>query len=552
MSSTPGVAVAPAAGQCRRVVAASLGVALVVATLLVSTAGDYGLTWDEPVYVQNVDDVSQWFVETFSHGVSGVRKNLDAGHLEQSWVFACPENRNLPVPVLVSCVGRIIGGRWLAPLSSYRFGHCLLMAATVAILFGCLAASHGWEVACVTAGSLLFMPHLFAHSHLNATDVPVSCFWVLSMLAWLHGESSWRNSALAAIACGMGLATKATFVLLPLLLVAWTICFRRWGHWRAALLVLVLSPCVMILFCPMWWPAPLSRGLEYFRTVFHSDDVWKIDVYYLGETYIRGERSLPWHNGWVLLAATTPPWTLALAVAGVLRGLRLRDATSTLWIMGGTVLPLLRMFPNTPGHDGARLLMPSLFCFAPLAGLGFAGLVARFRFLREGNRSAAARWLVVVLLLAVSVAVLVSMHPYEMSYYSEAIGGLPGAAALGFEISYWFDAYTPDALVAVQRQLPRGARVWTIPKYEGYPQLRQWGLWREDLVEGDYGDADFLILYARKSRFHEIPIIADYYARGRPVWSLRCRGVQLIGLYPLRSARTPRDARTGAEDAVAP
>ena len=129
------------------------------------------------------------------------------------------------------------------------------------------------------------------------------------------------------------------------------------------------------------------------------------------------------------------------------------------------------------------------------------------------------------------------MHPYEMSYYSEIIGGLPGAAALGFEISYWFEAYTPAALEQVQRQLPVGAKVWTFPKYEGYPLLRRWGLWRKDLVEGDIGDADFLILYARKSRFRGIPGIEDYYTRERPNWSLRCRDVQIIGLYPLRGAR---------------
>jgi 4-amino-4-deoxy-L-arabinose transferase-like glycosyltransferase len=538
MASTPEIAADPAVSKRRRIVAASLAVALGAAVLLVSTADDYGLTWDEPVYIESVDRVGDWFVETFSHGVAGVRKNLAVERLERSWVFARPENRNLPVPTLISSLGRVIGGRWLSPLSSYRFGHCLLMAATVGIVFGCLAVSHGWEVGCVAAGSLLFMPQIFAHAHLNATDVPVSCFWVLSILAWLRSDSSWRHSAMAAIAIGLGLATKATFVLLPLMLVAWTVGCRRWGHWRAGVLALVVSPCVMLLFCPMWWPAPLSRSFEYFRTVFHAEEVWKIEVYYLGETYITGERSLPWHNAWILPAVSTPPWTLALALVGAFRGLRSRDAATILWIMGALVLPMLRMFPNTPGHDGVRLLLPSIFCLAPLAGIGFGGLIGRFRFLREGRRAPAARWLVVVLLLAVSVAVLVSMHPYEMSYYSEVSGGLPGAAALGFEISYWFEAYTPAALEQVQRQLPLGAKVWTFPKYEGYPLLRQWGLWREDLVEGDIGDADFLILYARKSRFHGIPGIEDYYTRGRPIWSLRCRGVQIIGLYRLHSART--------------
>ena len=530
----------------RSVAIGAVAVSLATAVILVATAGDYGLTFDEPVYVEGADRVADWFGGLVSADGAA---SFGRQRLEQSWVFARPENRNLPVPTLVCCLGRAIGGRWLAPLSSYRFGHCLLMAATVGILFGCLARTYGWEVACVAAGSLLLLPQVFAHAHLNATDVPVSAFWVLALLAWSGSGTSWIKSTLPAIACGLGLATKATFVLLPLLLVAWTILFRRWGQWRAALLLFLLSPCVMLMLCPMWWPAPLSSSFEYFRTVFHSEDVWKIEVYYLGETYVTGVRSLPWHNAWVLPAVTTPPWTLMLATLGFVRGLRSRDRATVLWMMGAMVLPLLRMFPNTPGHDGVRLMLPSIFCLAPLAGLGFAGLIERFRFLREGRRSPVARWLVIVLLLAVSIAVLVSLHPYEMSYYSEAIGGLRGAAALGFEISYWFEAYTPNALEQVQRQLPRGAKVWTYPKYDGYALLRQWGLWREDLVEGDIGDADFLILYARKSRFGGIPGIEQYYTRGRPIWSLRCQGVQLIGLYPLHGTRRPPAAVPDSSDA---
>jgi hypothetical protein len=104
---------------------------------------------------------------------------------------------------------------------------------------------------------------------------------------------------------------------------------------------------------------------------------------------------------------------------------------------------------------------------------------------------------------------------------------------LGFEVSYWFDAYSPRALQEVQERLPQGARVWTFPRYPGYALLREWGLWRRDLVDGDIGEADYLVLYSRKSRFYALPGIEEVYLRREPIWSLRCQGVQIIGLYRL-------------------
>jgi 4-amino-4-deoxy-L-arabinose transferase-like glycosyltransferase len=472
-------------------------------------------------------------------GPRGFAEGLSAKRLEESWVFARPENRNLPVPVLLSCAGHALSRRWLGPLVSYRVGHCLLMAATVGVLFGALGARYGGAVAALAAGSLMLMPHVFAHAHLNATDVPVSCFWILGILAWSKAASSWRAGLATALLCGVGLATKATFVLLPGLLVGWMLLFRQWSYGRAAAVLMGLAPLATLALCPMWWSDPLRGLTQYAATVSQADALWKIEVYYLGATYITGVRRLPWHNGWVMVAATTPPWTLLLVLVGAVRGLRQRDPSTGLWLMGAAVLPALRMLPGTPGHDGMRLMMPSVFCLAPLAGLALrtrgdscpglvhAATAARTRFRHRTRR------LLVVLVLFAGGAAVVSTHPAEMSYYSEAIGGLSGASRLGFEVSYWFEGLSPAVLQEVQARLPAGTRVWVFPRYDGIAILRRWGLWRADLVDGDLGRADYLLLSARKARFYAIPGIEQLYRRGQPLWSLRCRGVQLVGLYKL-------------------
>jgi hypothetical protein len=127
-----------------------------------------------------------------------------------------------------------------------------------------------------------------------------------------------------------------------------------------------------------------------------------------------------------------------------------------------------------------------------------------------------------------------------MSYYSECVGGLHGAVRLGFEASYWFDAYTPAALREVQARLPRGARVWTFPPYAGYSLLREWGMWRSDLTEGDLSEenhANYLVLYSRFGWFPVITGMERIYEDNPTVWSLQCRGVQLVGLYSAGTMR---------------
>ena len=54
---------------------------------------------------------------------------------------------------------------------------------------------------------------------------------------------------------------------------------------------------------------------------------------------------------------------------------------------------------------------------------------------------------------------MVGIHPYELSYYNELIGGPRGAWTRGFELSYWYDAFNPAVIRELNAQLPPGAEV---------------------------------------------------------------------------------------------
>ena len=184
-----------------------------------------------------------------------------------------------------------------------------------------------------------------------------------------------------------------------------------------------------------------------------------IRIFYLGQTY---EYSLPWHNAWVLIAVTVPATLLAAALVGVLYALATarRDRLPLFFLLQLVTLPVLRMLP-TPAHDGVRLFLPTFFFLAALAGWGTvwaADLLARWSHRRRN----AMRAVLAMAVLLPAAWQLIKVHPFELSYYNELIGGPRGAWRRGFELTYWYDAFNDRTLSELndpRTGLPRGAVV---------------------------------------------------------------------------------------------
>ena len=146
-----------------------------------------------------------------------------------------------------------------------------------------------------------------------------------------------------------------------------------WGVERPALetltAILAFAPVVGWLGNPLWWRETLTRLAHYYTL---SNDrqgaLPDILIIYFGQTY---QYSLPWHNGWVLLAITVPVTILAAAVIGIVCGLKRmrRDRLPLYFLVHMATLPALRMLP-TPAHDGVRLFLPTFFFLSAFAGWG--------------------------------------------------------------------------------------------------------------------------------------------------------------------------------------
>jgi len=305
---------------------------------------------------------------------------------------------------------------------------------------------------------------------------------------FIHRPTSDWPGAILAIPLGVWLIRR---------LLGWLFAKSKvWGVERPALetwtAILAFAPVIGWLGNPAWWRETLL-GLSHYYTisVFREGALPNIQIIYLGQVY---EFSLPWHNAWVLLAITVPVGVLGAGVIGLLWaiGRIRRDRLPLYFAVHFLTLPVVRMFP-TPAHDGVRLFLPTFFFVAAFAGWGtiwFADIVAR------GIRLPS--WVTQLVLtgavLGSAGLALYRIHPYELSYYNELIGGPRRAWDRGFELTYWYDAFTDKVIADVNRRLPSHAQVdflneLTKSSVIVFQDLQTLGALREDILlvarEGD-------------------------------------------------------------------
>ena len=262
-----------------------------------------------------------------------------------------------------------------------------------------------------------------------------------------------------------------------------------WGVERPALetwtAILAFAPPVGWLGNPAWWRETLPRLAHYSMLSTERERVLPaIHILYLGQIY---NFSLPWHNAWVLLAVTVPVTILAAATVGLVFALRdtRRDRIPLYFLAHMITLPTVRMF-DTPAHDGVRLFLPTFFFLAAFAGWGAVGIAdAVARVVRAP--ATLARALMAAIVLVPAGWQLVKVHPFELSYYNELIGGPRGAWKAGLELAYWWDAFNERTIAELNERLPRAATVEFLNELDKPPtfqELQTLGHLRGDLKFG--------------------------------------------------------------------
>lgn len=547
--------------------AIALALALLTCALLTATAPQIGLTWDEPAYIAASEVYVAWLerlwnAPAYALSPQGIRTYWDINH------------EHPPLDKVWSGVVWSAARQFTDDLTAHRLGNILVVGALVALLYLSVARSYGPGAGLAAAATLLALPRFFFHAHLAALDVPAAAgvFAVTALFWHTRARPGFGWDPLLGVCWGAALATKinALFVL-PTLLV-WALLLRpahpRVSRRRLVGRLAVAGAIGLPLFVALWpwlYHDTWERLDGYVR--FITVDHWEIGQWYLGTWSMPP----PWHFAFVMLLAATPLATLLLAGAGLaaglydaLRGRRTSEQATPgaregggpalLWALSALVPLLALAVGQTKVYDNERLFMPVLPFLAALAGVGLARLLRMaWGALGRGAALLIRPFVVAALALAAFVPQLATgavLYPHLLSYYSEAVGGLPGAVRLGLETTYWCETYAA-ALPHINARARPGAVVWAEPWSHDvllYYQLQ--GRLRPDVrvaltkgagsilaskgaegVPAEIDEADFVIVAYRETGLFVHPQIQRWVAGREPVLRVERFGVPLMELY---------------------
>ncbi len=534
--------------------AVSVALAALCLLLLIITEPYTGLTWDEPVYILAARSYADWFNLL-------ARDPGDALQPETIRRFWEINHEHPPLDKIWSGLVWQGARHVLDDLPAHRLGNMLLTAIACGVLYASVASAFGSRAGIVAVAGLMTMPRFFFHAHLAALDVPAAvAFFLVAMLFWhtRQRRSIVWDGALG-VAWGAALATKinALFVL-PMLFV-WTLAFARSRFLvRRTIVAGAIGLPVFIGLWPWLYDDTVARLVAYVR--FITVDHWKIGQWYFGEAYMPP----PWHFPFVMLIAVTPLAITLMAIAGVVRGVamlrsevparREQGSLIALWALG-VFVPLLALTTGrTMVYDNERLFMPAFLFVAALAGVGLDGIGrALHRMLKRRGAAERATPIVgaVCTLAFVPHLILAALtYPHLLSYYSETVGGLPGATRLGLETTYWCETYSA-ALPYINAHAAPGAVVWVedwshdvLLTYQFIGRLRPdvrvalapgagsaFGRYGLEGAPADIFDADIVIVAYRQTGFAAHPRIEQWKTGRQPVLRVERFGVPLMELY---------------------
>ncbi len=565
-------------GSAWKKAAAALGVVAATLALMIATEPRLSMGWDEGYGLAREARVRLWFelivrplkpeqpwpppwtraelvedkrpvpgrdrVETRS-------ALLSPGAIAWFWPFAREEpHGHPPFYALVGLMGDLLAPRW-ADLPRARLGPMIVFSLAAGAIFAATRSRWGIWPAALATGAWALQPQLFALGHYAAYDGILTSLWVGAILVfasavepsgnWLSGaEPRWRWVLAFGVLCGWAADTKFTGWFLPLPFVAWALISRsRRGFWTLAVGGLIAA-LTLFLFNPVWWSDPVGGLILFFRSNLSRGKTIPIPVLFLGQVIYTPNQSLPWFNTLLWTAIATPVGFLLFAIVGAVRSLfRGRDTLATLTASQWAFLLLLRAMPHTPGHDGIRQFLPAFGCLAIVAGAGAALALSRWK-----------TWgrVLVTLALCEGAVSLALIMPVPLSYFSPIVGGLPGAAKIGMEPTYFWDALTGEALERLRETTPPGRTVRFATFPTSWVHLRRTGVMEFGVYPIDPGPPAWYVVQNRPGQFGPLDRALVRRAQARHVLVEKF-GVPLVWAFPYDEVSTltgEADARRGA------
>jgi hypothetical protein len=552
---------------------AGFALALAYVALLMATAGDIAMGRDEGFYVTAAERYGAWFKQLADDPAVALERDA----IDRGWRY----NHEHP-----SLMKSLFALSWLAqerwdlfdrPSTAHRFPGMVTAGLLLWLVYIFGARACGRVAGAFAALALALMPRFFYHAHLNAFDVPIVLMVTLVTYCYWRSLERPRWAIATGLAFGLALATKHNSWIVPGVLLihfAWA----SWGEVRARrqgasprlhltpwwlVAMVALGPPIFLGSWPWMWHDTWARVGAY--ASFHLEHDY-YNMAYFGVNYF--EPPFPVSFPFVMTYYTVPLTTLALGLIGVV--LRSRTLlppgleerwwpagsvsadgcrTDVLWL-GSMLAPLVVIaLPSSPIFGGTKHWMPAYPYLALFAGAAVLPIVQQVR------RTVPVRWrtrapaplfsvLTCALLLTPSAVETAHSHPFGLSHYGYAAGGVPGAADRGMNRQFW--GFTSGSVASwLRANLPHGGTVWicdTTP--QAWRMMQRDGMLPANVRPArDMARADFAIVH-HEHHFAEVDFQAWVLLGGlRPAHVLTYDGVPIVSIYenPRRRAHAARE-----------
>ena len=444
----------------------------VVAVIAGITFRDYGLGWDDVTQSQYGDMLLKLYGSGFAdqRALSFVNLYKYGGGFDMAAALAA---KVLPFGLFETrrLVGAAVGilGLFVTWRLGRRLGGPIAGFAALALLAGC--------------------PLYYGHMFMNPKDAPFATAMAVLVLGMVRAFGEYpRPSARTMVLTGVGLGLAfgsrvlagiaapdgvAALVLIAAVdsrVLGWRAALRRAGQFLWSMLpALVIGYLIMGLLWPWSVLSPLNPlyAAEYFDTFFEKP--WR-ELY---EGRLIAVPDMPATYLPHLFVLTLPLPLLALGIAGTVgaflavarRATPLNRRAMLLTVALAALLPIgVAMLTRPALYNGLRHFIFVVPPFAALGGLAAAWLAERAR--AHGKAVVGALAAIVIAGLAVPVAGMVRLHPYEYTYFNALAGGVRGAQDK-YMLDYWGLAFkqAADALRArldvAHEHAPQGRR-WVV------------------------------------------------------------------------------------------
>jgi len=478
-------------------------------TIVIFTAGDYGVVWDEPAYFHASDLHIEWLKKLVQEPHGSLSALLDDKGITEAWHWNPYNVPHPPLSRILSGLTHLFLHPFLDKFTSYRVAPALFFAALVTVAYLWLKELFGELAGIFSALTILLMPNLFAFAHMAVTDLPLASLWFLTTYAFWKGIKNWLWSILLGVVWGLALATKFPAVLIPIPVVLWAQIFQRNRYSNNIFAMLFVAPFIMLAMQPYLWHNTGVRVLEFLYEGISRGNRpdTNFGVAFFGSTLLSSQ--LPWYYSFFSVGVTTPEPFILLALIGIL-SIAWRSqqrAALMLFLVSGMFVMSLGLLPGAVLHDGVRQLVSALPFMAALAAAGFHSVFSLLvqlgsQHLQLARLNVGKVKIAVFLLPLFCLSPLLDLylsHPFQLSYYNRLVGGPPGAYHVGLETSYFMEAFTPKFLRTLNQKLPPNAIInasWANFMFHFYQ--REMRL-REDIQITDGQAFQFYILLNRRS-----------------------------------------------------